>query len=66
MCNEKIDFQNQLEECFKNDGEALFSVQEKNGSLLHRIFCHKCDASWTVFIGGLETVLSSSDGVPQG
>ncbi len=53
-CNEKIDFQNQLEDCFEDDGEAMFSVQEEDCSLLHRISCSTCKVSWMVFISGLE------------
>ena len=53
-CGERVDFQQQLEACFEDDGEASFSVNEKDGTLLHRISCSKCKVSWVVFIGGLE------------
>ena len=53
-CNEKVDFQIQLEDCFEENGEAVFSVEEKEGSLLHGISCKKCGVSWMVFIGGME------------
>ena len=53
-CGEKVDFQEQLETCFEEDGEASFSVKEKDGNLLHRISCNKCKVSWVIFIGGLE------------
>ena len=53
-CGEKVDFQKQLEICFEENGEASFTVNEKDGSLFHTIFCDKCNVKWTIFISGIE------------
>jgi len=61
-CGEKVDFQKQFEECFENDGEASFIVDEKNDlSLFHTISCNKCNVNWKIFISGMEEIVPNRE-----
>lgn len=55
-CGNTGDFTNKLIGSLfdENNGEALFSTAEGGGVLFHTIFCSKCNAAWTMSIGGLE------------
>lgn len=52
-CGNKVDFTEELKDsCFDSeDGEACF--EPETGIFFHTIFCHMCEASWVMSIGGM-------------
>lgn len=58
-CNEKVDFLEQMQYLFDENGEAEFDAEL--GVFFHTIICEKCNSCWTISISEKSKMVLAKD-----